>query len=357
MLDLKLKFTPSHASARDWMAPSPLKKLFWNVTRACNFRCGICFTNSGGAAADGELTTEEALAAVDAAAAAGVGDIIISGGEPFLRPDIERILERMAERDITARIATNGSRQDDDLLRRLKRRTRVKSFQISVDSLDPQVYDLIHGVPVRFLETALDAMERIGRHGFHATASARVTPRRCPVFPPCCGKRTIAGGPRSPCTCRCRRVAPKASSRRRRICWSSSRPCWKNSYIPWAEYHPAIRRLSDRVPFVHCGCRAGRDRLTLGLDGALTFCVCLDVPEAVVGNIRTDDLRRVFADAPLCRLYRDPIGEGICADCRHADRCGGGCRASAWSATGSFHAPDPGCPLLRHPAASCAPAR
>jgi len=47
MLDVKLKIEPGHASERIWMAPSPLKTLFWNITYACNYRCGVCFTASG----------------------------------------------------------------------------------------------------------------------------------------------------------------------------------------------------------------------------------------------------------------------------------------------------------------------
>jgi radical SAM protein with 4Fe4S-binding SPASM domain len=357
VLDLKLKFTPSHESARNWMAPSPLQKLYWNVTRACNFRCSICFTDAG-VADPNEMSSAEALAAIDAAAAAGVRDIIISGGEPFERPDIERLLEHMGARGITARIATNGSRLDDDRLRRLKERTRVTSFQISVDTLDPLAYARIHGVSADYLDTALAAMERVARHGFHATASARLTPDTLPGLPdllrlahdrrwatltihlPVGTRRACDSFP--PGTDQMALLEPLLAA------FAELERHWLvETYIPWAERDATVRRLSDRIRFVHCGCRAGRDRLCVGPDGALTPCVCLDVPDAVVGNIRTDDLRRVFAEAPLCRLFRAPKEHGICADCGYVDRCGGGCRAMAWARGGTFLARDMDCPLLR----------
>ena len=363
MLDLKLKFKPSTDGRRNWMSPSPLTDLFWNVTRSCNFRCGICFTDSG-TPAGGELTTEEALAAIDAAAAAGVRNIIISGGEPFLRPDIERLLEHMAGHDIVARIATNGSRLDDARLKRLKERTKVQSFQISVDSLNPDVYERIHGVSRRFLDKALDAMARIQIHGFHATASSRVTPDTLPGLSALMRHARDRGW----ATLTLHLPVP---TRRSQDTFAEGADLMAlleplleefaaleprgvvETYIPWAEHHPVARRLSRRVRFTHRGCRAGRDRLTVGPDGALTPCVCLDVPEAVIGNIRTDDLRKVFAESPLCRLFRDPQGAGICSDCRHLGICGGGCRASAWASSGSFLSLDRQCPLRR--AAGCAP--
>ena len=136
MLDVKLKLKPGHAAERSWMAPSTLRQLFWNVTYACNYRCAICFTDAGRAHPD-ELTTQEALALVDAAHEAGVEDIIMSGGEPFMRKDLADILARMAEVGITARIASNGSLLSDAVLDRLRGETLTKSFQVSLDTLDP----------------------------------------------------------------------------------------------------------------------------------------------------------------------------------------------------------------------------
>ena len=100
MLDIKLKLTPGHTTERSWMEPSPLKTLFWNVTCACNYRCPICFTDSAERRAN-ELTTDEADAMLRQAHAAGVHDFIISGGEPFVRPDMLELLRRMAELGIT----------------------------------------------------------------------------------------------------------------------------------------------------------------------------------------------------------------------------------------------------------------
>jgi radical SAM protein with 4Fe4S-binding SPASM domain len=119
------------------------------------------------------------------------------------------------------------------------------------------------------------------------------------------------------------------------------------TYIPWAEYHPVIRQFQERIRFVHVGCRAGRDRLTIHPSGSISPCVCLDVPPAYVGNVRRDDLADVFHNSLLCRMMRDPRQYGICAECPHVSACGGGCRAAAYALTGRLDGQDQCCPVWR----------
>jgi len=129
-------------------------------------------------------------------------------------------------------------------------------------------------------------------------------------------------------------------------------PHWlAETYIPWAEYHPIVREFGGRIRFVHRGCRAGRDRLTVRPTGRLSPCVCLDVPAARIGDVRRDDLAAVFAASPLCGIFRDPAAHGVCADCSRVGRCGGGCRASAFVLTGRLDGPDLSCPVLKAGAA------
>jgi radical SAM protein with 4Fe4S-binding SPASM domain len=119
------------------------------------------------------------------------------------------------------------------------------------------------------------------------------------------------------------------------------------TYIPWAEYHPVIQRLQKRIRVVSRGCRAGRDRLTINPTGLISPCVCLDVPEAYLGNIKNADLVNLFQNAPLCRLLRAPGESGICTDCVNLPTCGGGCRAAAFALTGRLDGQDMSCPFWK----------
>jgi len=355
MLDIKLKIEPGHTSERDWMAPSPLVKLFWNITAECNFRCPICFTDAGDHRPS-ELTTAEATRMLASAHRAGVRDIIISGGEPFCRPDLLDLLRAMADLGITARIATNASLLTDGLLDHLRHETLTKSFQVSLDSLDPEVYASVHGAPPRHLETALRALRGIRERGFHTTVSVRLTASTLPGIPALLDRAREEGWATVTVHIPVRASRCEGAPDPRSDPLSLLEPVFDHfcrlpdhwlveTYIPWAPYHPVMERLAERVRVVHCGCRAGRDRLSIQPDGAITPCVCLDVPEARLGNVRSDDLAEVFERSALLRVYRRPEEFGICGSCPHLRVCGGGCRTTAFALTGRVDGQDGSCPV------------
>jgi radical SAM protein with 4Fe4S-binding SPASM domain len=357
MLDIKLKLRPGHTSERAWMSPSSLTKLFWNVTYACNYRCGVCFTDSSQAHPD-ELTREEALATVKKAKAAGVRDIIISGGEAFLREDILDILSSMAEEGITSRIASNGSLLSRDLLLRLKRETLTQSFQISLDTVDPLQYAELHGVPVEYYEKVRRNLRDIQEVGFHTTVSVRLTPETLPGIP-----RLLDLAVQEDWATLTIHLpvqinrAGNTFSRDEDII-SHLEPVFDHfvnlprrwiveTYIPWAAYHPVIKRLEKKMTVVHRGCRAGRNRLTIQPRGHLSPCVCMDIPEAYMGNVRQDELLDIFQNSRIGEMFRKPQAFGICRDCQLVASCGGGCRASAFALTGNIQGQDRLCPIWR----------
>ncbi|MBN2206072.1 MAG: radical SAM protein [Candidatus Aminicenantes bacterium] len=357
MLDLKFKIRPGHTSERAWMEPSPLKALFWNVTYACNFACPVCFTDAGRRVED-ELSPAEALAIADAIGEAGVRDVLISGGEPFLRPGLLDLLARMSGQGISLRIATNGTLLNDDTLKRLKGETLTRSFQVSLETTDPLLYARVHRTSPAMYKTVREALSKIQAAGFHTTIAARLTPATLPGIPALFDLAFAEGWPtvtvHLPVLLRradetfaqdddlLGRLDPVFER------FAAYPGHWLvESYIPWAEYHPTVRAWESKIRFVHRGCRAGRDRMTIEPDGGLSPCVCMDVPEARLGNLRTDDLRAVFRDAPLLRLFRDPGGLGICVDCANLRQCGGGCRAAALSLTGRIDGMDLSCPVRK----------
>ena len=362
MLDVKFKIRPGHARQRDWMAPSPLRQLFWNVTYACNYRCEVCFADAAVRHPD-ELTTQEAMDLVRQAHEAGVKDIIISGGEPFMRGDLPEILACMARLGMTARIASNGSLLTEDLLDRLRRDTLTKSFQISLDTLDHALYRRLHGAPADGLDGALAALRAIKERGLHTTVSVRLTPGTLPGIPDLL-ERAVAEG-WATVTVHCPLHTGRAGG-----AWpqdadvlgmlapafdrfASLPECWLvETYIPWAQYHPVVQRLAEQVNVVHRGCTAGRDRLTVNPTGAVSPCVCLDAPAAHLGNVRRDGLREMFERSPVCRMMRQPAEHGICARCAHVAACGGGCRAAAYVLTGRLDGQDTSCPVWQRRAAA-----
>jgi radical SAM protein with 4Fe4S-binding SPASM domain len=356
MLDLKLKFGNGHSSERAWVEPSGLRQLVWNCTYACNFRCGICYAKARTPASD-ELSTADVRRLFARAAELGVRDVIVSGGEPFLRPDLPDVLADLGRLGITARIASNGSLFTPDLLDWLRCMTKVLSFQISVDALDPAVYEAVHGVSRVFLDRALAALTWIRDAGFHTTVSARLTPQTLPglqsLIERAAGEGWATVTVHLPLhTGRARGTFPPEADPldavEPALAYFARRPgAWLvETYIPWAPYHPVLCRLAERMRVVHRGCRAGRDRLTIHPRGDISPCVCLEAPEASCGNVREDDLATVFGEAQPCVVQRAPWDHTACAPCPHVRACGAGCRAAAIAAGGGLTGPDPGCPIL-----------
>ena len=355
MLDIKLKLRPGHTSERQWLEPSPLRQLFWNVTYDCNYACKICFTDAGERNPD-ELTTREAKDVVRRACQAGVRDIIISGGEPFMREDMVEILAYMGQMGITARIATNGSLLTDELLKRLCSDTLTRSFQVSLDTADPHLYGALHGTSPGALDLVLGALQRVKEYGFHPTVSVRATPETLPGIPQLLDLACAEGWATVTVHCpvhvrRTEGAFPQDADMLSLLApvldhFVSLPERWLvETYIPWAPYHPVMEELGRRIRIVHRGCRAGRDRLTINPAGDLSPCVCMDVPEAYVGNVRRDDLLDVFHNSDLCNRMRQPHEHGICTECPLVSTCGGGCRAAAFALIGRLDGQDKSCPV------------
>jgi radical SAM protein with 4Fe4S-binding SPASM domain len=355
MLDIKFKLKESHISARSWMEPSPLRHLFWNVTAACNHRCGICFSASG-AERLGELSTDEALALVDQAHEAGVRGFILSGGEPLLRQDMPQILKRMAALGLKVRVATNGTLLTEEMLHFMRDETTVQSFQVSVDTLNPELYAELHGTTPSSHAEALRALERIRDHGFHTTASARLTPQTLEEIPGLLDRAAEEQWATFTVHLPVHTRRTEGASSQETDLLALLEPAvdhffnmpdhWLiETYIPWAPYHDLMVRASARGRVVHVGCRAGRDRLTVHPSGDLSACVCMDVPAARLGNVRDDRLQDVFEQSPGCDLFQHPAAHGICDDCEQVAVCGGGCRAAAYALTGRMDGLDGSCPV------------
>jgi len=87
--------------------PGPV--VIWNLTRTCNLLCVHCYTNSTSKPFEGELTTAEVNATMDDLKKFRVPVLILSGGEPLLRPDIFDISRRAKSMGFYVGLSTNGT--------------------------------------------------------------------------------------------------------------------------------------------------------------------------------------------------------------------------------------------------------
>lgn len=83
--------------------------VIWNLVRRCNLTCKHCYATSADKDFPGELSTGQVFAVMDDLRAYGVSVLILSGGEPLLRPDLFEIASRAKELGFYIGLSTNGT--------------------------------------------------------------------------------------------------------------------------------------------------------------------------------------------------------------------------------------------------------
>lgn len=83
--------------------------VIWNLLRRCNLTCKHCYATSTDTKFRGELDTDEALNVIDQLHAAGVRVLVLSGGEPLMRPDVFQLSRYAAEKGFYLALSTNGT--------------------------------------------------------------------------------------------------------------------------------------------------------------------------------------------------------------------------------------------------------
>jgi heme d1 biosynthesis radical SAM protein NirJ len=83
--------------------------VIWNLIRRCNLTCKHCYSISADIDFPGELDTTQVYDVMDDLRSYGVPVLILSGGEPLLRPDIFEVSRRAREMGFYVGLSTNGT--------------------------------------------------------------------------------------------------------------------------------------------------------------------------------------------------------------------------------------------------------
>jgi MoaA/NifB/PqqE/SkfB family radical SAM enzyme/SAM-dependent methyltransferase len=124
-----------------------LRELWLHANDSCNLECAHCLVSSGPSGSRG-LPTEVLLRAIDEAAALGAERFYVTGGEPFLRPDLGALLDHATRhhgRDVV--VMTNATLFDKPRHRALLDgldRAKVR-FQVSIDGTRAEDNDPVRG--------------------------------------------------------------------------------------------------------------------------------------------------------------------------------------------------------------------
>ena len=146
----------------------PLRDLRISVTDRCNFRCVYCmpkevYGRDHRFLERRELLTFEEIARVGRVfVAGGVRKLRITGGEPLVRRDIERLIAQLAEFDADLTLTTNGSLLPQKA--QLLADAGLRRVTVSLDSLDDEQFRALNDVdfPVERVLEGIDAARAAG---------------------------------------------------------------------------------------------------------------------------------------------------------------------------------------------------
>jgi cyclic pyranopterin phosphate synthase len=153
----------------------PLRDLRISVTDRCNFRCVYCMPKE----VYGHdhrflerrelLTFEEITRVARVFVAAGVKKIRITGGEPLVRRDLERLVAQLAELDVDLTLTTNGSLLPQKA--QALADAGLRRITVSLDSLDDAIFRALNDVDFS-VERVLDGIDAASAAGLPVKVNA-----------------------------------------------------------------------------------------------------------------------------------------------------------------------------------------
>src|SRR5450759_3190048 len=114
----------------------------FHITHRCNYRCRMCGFHPL-EDKDKELSAPQIRAVARRLAAFGARHVVITGGEPFMRPDLPEAIAAFTEQGFSVRVQTNGGPQVTYARLHACVRAGLQDLSVSIDTLDRSLQESI----------------------------------------------------------------------------------------------------------------------------------------------------------------------------------------------------------------------
>ncbi len=338
------------------MEPGQLQIVAINLTRRCNLACAHCYLDAETLTkpSPDELSTDELKRLLEQIAKEQQQSmVVLTGGEPLVRRDLEKICAHGRDLGLMVVIGSNGSLLTERRVKSLKQ-SGAMGIGISLDSLDAARHDEFRGQPGCWQKT-MTGIENCRKHGldfqihfsitddnhdeiedlvaFAQMSGARVVNF---FFIICTGRaesvENISAGNYEASIrkiIRCQQqyddliIRPRCAPYFKRIAWQMAPDS-------------TLNRISGMDGD---GCIAGTHYCRITPEGDVTACPYI---EQAVGNIRNREFNDIWRNAPDFLALRYPDLGGKCGRCEFRKLCGG-CRARPLAAGGQLMGEDSSC--------------
>jgi len=338
----------------------PLRLVAWETTRNCNLNCLHCRAAATRGPYSGELDTSAAFRLLDQIAELGSPIVILTGGEPLLRPDIYDIARRGNDLGLRMVMAPNGTLISAETARQMKA-AGIQRISVSLDGSTADTHDRFRGVDGAY-EGALRGIENAKRAGIEFQINTTITRANLDQIPKILALAERLGAAAHHIfllvpTGRGKYILDQeitAEEYERTLNWfydqrKKTSLQLKATCAP--HYYRILRQRAREEGKTVSFESHGLDAVTRGCLGGIGFCFISH--QGVVqpcgflnvdcGNVTTTSFADIWRHSETFQsLRRYENLEGKCGVCEYRKFCGG-CRARAFEATGDILAEEPLC--------------
>jgi radical SAM protein with 4Fe4S-binding SPASM domain len=339
----------------------------WETTRRCNLNCKHCRGSARDQDYSSEFTTEECFKVIDniaegkkslptnpSAAPHGMPPspiLILTGGEPMMRPDIFDIARYATDKGIYVVMAPCGHLITPETAKQMKD-AGIQAISISIDAATEEKHDEFRGTAGAYKKTIAGLQHAIAV-GIPFQVNTTVTKLNIGDLPAiyklACelGAKTfdafflVPTGRGS----ELKDLEISAEEHENALKWihetSLNSPIRvKTTCAP--HYARIQKQSSEKGGHPSGGCMGGRGFVFISHRGILQPCGFFDMPS---GDLRANDydFMKVYRESKIFNdLRRVDDYQGKCGTCEYRRVCGG-CRARALAHTGNYMDEEPSC--------------
>ncbi|MFH1211199.1 MAG: radical SAM protein [archaeon] len=323
------------------------------ITTKCNMRCTYCSVREAHQNVQ-ELTTEQWKNIIKKLSESGVFQIGFTGGEPTLRKDVNELMRYTEEIGCVCNLTTNGWQLNEEFVKEMAE-TGIQQCQISLDSFDEEVHDRLRGKGS--LARVVEAIKILQKHKIHVGIDCVVSKNNIKDVGNMIKKCEEMGieyvtliklkkGSLDEKTFQ--ELVPSYEEYGQiieKLCYRKNEN--PNVTIDCASISNLQHTLKDEemktIPTA--GCPIGHNLMCIAPNGDIYPCAALMEKQFKLGNILTDDFKKIWKENQTLRNFRNIKNkvEGRCKTCKRLDFCRGGCRGIAQSLNKSLYASDGSC--------------
>ena len=333
---LKLAYSPEAENTKKFV---PLV-MSWNVTRECNMKCSHCYINATEKGLKNELTTQEGKMLMDQIRQVSSPLLILSGGEPLLRPDIYELISYGSSKGLKMGLGSNGSLIDDDTAGKLKA-AGIATVSISLDSHIPAQHDEFRGVAGSW-EKAVNACKVLRKNNVLVQVNTTLTQQNYNQIDDIMSLAEEIGVENFHLfflvpTGRGTKLTDISPQKYEDMITNTFAKVAKHKLNVRPSCAPQFMRIAkgmglDMRQWVR-GCMAGLNYCRIYPNGDVTPCPYLPIK---LGNIREKSFKEIWFNSSIFKAMRDPnCLKGKCGECEYRTLCGG-CRARAYGLSSDF---------------------